>query len=317
MTEPISVIIPTLNDATLRRTLEAVCGQSLVPAEIIVVGRYERPVTLHFPQIRFIDTGKPVCAAVARNRGIRESTSPIIAFTDADCIPAFDWLERHQAAHARGAKIVGGGVALDGDTYWAQSDNVSMFHDFVQEHPPGDRFLLPTLNLSVRRSVVDEVGYMDESFPGAAAEDSDWTIRMRLAGYILYFDPTAVVQHAPARTRWKDVVRHWWNSGYSGIRVRHRYATEYSTPAFARSPWLVRLLSPFIAARVTAGIYGRRMFWRHWRYLPAVYATKIIYCMGAAGAIESGFASLPAASPSTDTLEAIGPFFSNKRSRIE
>ena len=286
----VSIIIPTLDDDTLSRVLEAVLNQTRQPDEVVVVGRYDHALVDAYSRVRFVDTKTPVCAAAARNFGIEASSSDIIAFTDSDCIPEPDWLERLEHAHASGAEVVGGGVSLAGANFWAQSDNVSMFHDFISEHPPGVRFLLPTLNLSVRRSVIARIGLMDESFPGAAAEDTDWTIRMRQAGYSLQFEPSAIVRHAPGRLGWKDIRQHWLKSGYSGIRIRHRYATEYRTPAFARSALLLRLLSPFIAARVTLGIYASPKFWRHLHYLPIVYATKIIYCFGAAASIESGFA---------------------------
>ncbi len=69
---------------------------------------------------------------------------------------------------------------------------------------------------------------MDESFPSGLGEKIViGTIRMRLAGYNLWFDPTAVVRHTPARTTWKDVVRHWQQSGYNNIRVRIRHAAEF------------------------------------------------------------------------------------------
>jgi GT2 family glycosyltransferase len=290
--DTISVIIPTLNDTTLPRTIEAVLGQERRADEVVVVGRDERGVTRSFSQVRFVDTGRPVCAAAARNTGIRNSSGALIAFTDSDCIAEPTWLAYHERAHAAGADVVGGGISLEGANFFAQGDNVSMFHDFVSDHPPGERFMLPTLNLSVTRQVIERVGYMDESFPGAAGEDTDWTIRMRLAGYPLRFEPAAVVRHVPSRTRWKDVVRHWRSSGYAGVRVRHRYATEYRTPRIARSALQLRLLSPLIAARVTAAIYANPIFLRHWRNLPLVYATKIVYCLGAAAAVEDGFAFL-------------------------
>ena len=290
MTGRISVVVPTLNDGTLARTLEALVAQSRTADEILVVGRFEDRITREFPQVVFIDTGQPVCAAAARNRGMAAAQGDIIAFTDSDCIPEKDWLARHEQAHNGGAEVVGGGVSLDGSNYWAQSDNVSMFHDFVTAHPAGNRILLPTLNLSVKRAVIDAVGFMDESFPGAAAEDADWTVRMRLAGYPLRFIPDARVRHAPSRRCWADVVEHWRKLGYSAIRVRHRYAVDLRTPALAGSAFLMRALSPLIAARVTAGIYANPIFWRHLAYLPVVYATKIIYCFGAAASIEDGFA---------------------------
>jgi glycosyltransferase involved in cell wall biosynthesis len=291
MVYSISVIIPTLNESTLAATLEALTKQSRMPDEIIVVGLDGSAITADYPMVRFIDTSKPVCAAAARNRGILSSRGDVLLLTDADCIPAPDWVERHATAQQAGLKIVGGGVALDGSNYWAQSDNVSMFHDFVEQQPSGEKALLPTLNLSVHRSVIQTVGLLDESFPGAAAEDADWTIRMRLAGYTLKFEPGAVVRHAPARTQWSDVVTHWRSLGYSAIRVRQRYADELKTPGIAHSAFWLRLLSPLIAARITFGIYANPIFWRYLLALPVVYATKIIYCFGAAASIREGYAS--------------------------
>lgn len=289
----VAVIIPSLNAPTLGRALDALAAQTVTPHEIIVVGRDEAGILRNRDGVRFIDTGAPVCAARARNLGIAAATGDLMLFLDADCVPRPDWLARHVMRHESGETVVGGAVSLEGSNYWAQSDNVSMFHEFIPQRPPGPRFLLPTLNLSVRRAVFEAVGGMDESFPGAAAEDADWTIRMRRAGYQLYFDPSAVVAHAPARTAWSDVVRHWRNLGYNAVRVRLRYTEEFGTPRGARSAWWWRLLSPLIAAKVTAGIYAERALRAYWPSLPVVYATKIIYCFGAASAIDSGFATRP------------------------
>lgn len=289
----VSVIIPSLNAPTLARALAAVAAQDAPAHEVIVVGRDEAGVLGGWPAVRFIDTQQPACAARARNLGIRAATGDILLFLDADCIPHPDWLRRHAEQHTAGEGVVGGSVELAGRNYWAQSDNVSMFHEFVPGLPPSERRLLPTLNLSVRREVVETAGLMDESFPGAAAEDADWTIRIGRAGYRLVFDPTAVVAHAPARTAWGDVVRHWRNLGHNAVRVRLRYPDAFGTPAGASSAWWWRLLSPAIAARVTAGVYAKRPLRAYWTSLPVVYATKIIYCWGAARAIDSGFAFQP------------------------
>ncbi|WP_374687935.1 glycosyltransferase family 2 protein [Promineifilum sp.] len=289
----VSVIIPSLNAPTLSRALNAVLAQSQPADEIIVVGRDEAGALAACPTARFIDTGAPVCAARARNLGMAAATGDLFLLLDADCIPRPDWLAQHAGRQAAGERVVGGAVALQGSNYWAQSDNVSMFHEFVPQHPPGPRFLLPTLNLSVRREVFERAGGLDESFPGAAAEDADWTIRIRRAGYRLYFEPAAMVAHAPARTTRHDVARHWRNLGHNAIRVRLRYADEFGTPRGARRAGWWRALSPLIAARITAGIYADRALWPHWRSLPVVYWTKLLYCLGAARAIDSGFATQP------------------------
>lgn len=282
----ISLVIPSLNAVTLPRTLTAVAAQKRPPDEIIVVGRDEVGSLAPYPQVKFIDTGVAVCAAAARNLGIKAASGDVIAFLDADCIPEPDWLQQHENRQSAGECVVSGSVIVKHNNFWAQSDNVSMFHEYVPQHPSGYRDLLPTLNLCVRRTVIDEVGGMDESLP--AAEDADWTIRMRRAGFRLYFEPAAVIRHAPIRTSWSDVVSHWRHTGYHAIRVRLRYRRELNTPGFALSSGWLRMLSPLIAARVTMGMYANPIFWRHWASLPVVYITKIIYCWGAAHAIDNG-----------------------------
>jgi len=274
-----------------------VLGQTRRADEILVVGRDEAGVSRRVRGVSFIDTGIPVCAAAARNRGLEASTGDIVVFTDSDCIPAADWLETHARLHASGADVVGGAVLLNGSNYWAQSDNLSLFHEFMVGHEPSTRLFLPTLNLSVRRAVIEQVGLFDESFPGAAAEDTDWTIRMRLAGYSLRFEPAAVVAHRPMRTTLVDVVRHWWKLGYSGIRVRHRYAEQFKTPGLARNALMLRMLSPLIALQATARIYANRMYWSCLWFLPVVYATKVIYCLGAAASVQSRYAFIGPAPP--------------------
>jgi len=286
----ISLIIPSLNDPTLARTLKAVSNQTYSPDEIIVVGRDEKKDLASFPQVRFIDTRQPASAARARNLGMQEARGDIFLFTDADCVPEPDWAANHLVRHAKGEQVVGGSVALQCSNYWAQSDNVSLFYKFLPEYPEGSRLHLPTLNLSLRRTVYDAVGGMDESFPGAAGEDTDWTIRMRLAGYRLFFEPKALIQHKPSRTTWTDIAHHWWRLGHNGVRVRWFYAAEYETPHLARSSFWWRILSPLIAVLITARIYANPNLWPYWQSLPVVYATKILYCLGAASALDSGFA---------------------------
>ncbi len=283
----ISIIIPNLNSPVILATLRSLQNQAWPEegGEILVVGRDEANLLATWAdrRVRFIDTSRPVCAAAARNRGIAEAQGDVLIFVDSDCLAQPGWLETLLGRMAGGEDVVAGSVTFPADNYWTLADNLSMFHDFMPHMPAGSRPYLPTLTLAIRRHVAEVVGPLDETFPGAAGEDIDWTIRMRLAGFRLYFEPRAQVMHTPPRTGPRGVIRHWWRSGASMTRVRLRYAEDYGTPAAARSPVWLTVLSPLVAGWVSAKIWWQHPPLRsHWKAWPVVFATKLLWCWGGA-----------------------------------
>jgi GT2 family glycosyltransferase len=158
-----------------------------------------------------------------------------------------------------------------------------LFHEFLIERPAQVCRYLPTSNLLLDRSILEKTGYLDESFPGAAGEDIDWTIRMRLAGFSLYFEPRAQVLHRPARVGLSDILRHGWWSGRNMSRVRRRYPAEYPSHRLLTKPVLLFVLSPIIALVAACRVLGRsHRPLRDWLTLPAIFLTKLAWTMGAA-----------------------------------
>lgn len=94
----VSVIIPTYRSwDLLEKCLEALSVQTFSePFEILVVNNDSDnniPSHLHkFKNVTFLQELKPGSYA-ARNKAIQYSKGEILAFTDADCIPAKQWLE--------------------------------------------------------------------------------------------------------------------------------------------------------------------------------------------------------------------------------
>ena len=76
---------------------------------------------------------------------------------------------------------------LQGDGYWHLVYNLTMFHEVFSTARPGPRPLLPTLNLSIAREVIDRVGGLDVAL--RHSHDMEWTTRMRVAGYEPVFWP--------------------------------------------------------------------------------------------------------------------------------
>jgi GT2 family glycosyltransferase len=284
----VSIIIPSLNSRTVPGVVDALASQTRagVIKEILIVGLDEPGVIEDDSRIRFLSTERPVCAAAARNLGLCSARSDVMILLDSDCFPATDWLACLLDRYAQGERVVSGCVAFEGANYWTLADNLSLFHEFMPGQTAGPRRYLPTANLLCDRGVVEAAGKMDETFPGAAGEDIDWTIRMRRAGFRLYFEPAARITHRPARTTLRGVLRHFWWSGRNMSRVRWQYRDEYKTPGVARSAFWLVALSPAVGLWATLRLFGStRGSWRYLCTAPLVWLTKVVWCLGAASQV--------------------------------
>lgn len=278
-----AIVIPSLNSPILDQVLTAVAAQDRIEQvdEVVVVGRDEPGLLGSWSKARLIDTGQPVNPATARNIGTRETAAPLVLYLDSDCIPQAGWLQSHLDAHAAGHAVVGGSVLPDGQNYWSLSYNLGMFHAYLPTAEAGPRPMLPTLNLSVERRVIEEVGLLDERLP--RSQDIEWTLRMAEAGFQPWFWPAAAVRHQHNRTTAGSV---WTDSARSGryarqVRLRHR--DHLDTPGVLGHPALVRFLGPAIAAGTTARILWQQpaIAGRFTATIPAIYYMKLAWCWGA------------------------------------
>lgn len=126
----VGVIIPTRNRAELLHdSLEALTRQVRAPDEVIVVDNGSTDSTKQVIEqysarlpIRYLYEPTPG-AGQARNLGIRNAASEVLAFTDDDCIPDKNWLHFIELSFLRDPAIgmVAGKVTpkLDGST-WAE-----------------------------------------------------------------------------------------------------------------------------------------------------------------------------------------------------
>jgi cellulose synthase/poly-beta-1,6-N-acetylglucosamine synthase-like glycosyltransferase len=281
-----SVIVPNLHTPSVGQTVRALEQQDYDHSqfEVIVVGMDKFGLVQESGMVHFNRSERPLSSAQARNRGARQARGEVLAFTDADCLPHPDWLaalaERFTDPEVT---VVGGGVAFDRHNYWTFADNLSMFYDYLAEHPPGVRRQLPSLNLAIRREVFEAVGGFDERYPRPSGEDADLTIRLRKRGHRLYFEPRAVVTHHPPRNRLADLLRHGYYQGMYSTKVDARYAAEEGLPGVARTrPGLV-LFAPLLAAAVTLRMFSAYPNLRqYWYASPAIYLAKLAWCLGAA-----------------------------------
>ncbi len=181
MTEPrVSVVVPARDNAAyIGETLESLLGQTLPPAEVIVVDDGSTDATAEIA----ISCGDPVRVvsqppeglATALNRGIAEAAEALIAFCDADDICTLDRLERQVAilAHDPTCAVVSGFVQQ-----FASPDVVELTRGLRIDTRPTAAALNGTL--MVRAEVFDSVGRFDTSY--LTSTGVDWMARVRSQG---------------------------------------------------------------------------------------------------------------------------------------
>ena len=221
----VSVIIPHLNTPdALDRCLASVTAQGLDhgAAEIIVVDNGSKlsiaAVMARYPQVCFLSEPTPG-PGPARNTGVAAARAPILAFIDADCRAAPDWLQNAVTAAeaAPGRAVVGGDIRIDfvDPARLAPIEAYEAVFGFRQKMYIETRRFSVTANLAMDRAVHSAVG----PFGGIdKAEDLDWGQRAHASGYTTRYLPTMRVYH-PARPdlaalerKWQRHIRHDWNS---------------------------------------------------------------------------------------------------------
>ena len=279
-----SVIIPNLNTPVLNKTINSLIAQSLIPElfEIIVVGRDDIQAMAPNSRVLFDVTERPFSPAEARNRGAQHALGEFLVFLDADCICPPDWLGTlDQLLESREFDMVGGGVGTTTDNYWTLSDNLSMFHEFMSWQPAGHRSCFPSLNLAIRRSAFESVGGFDQSYPVPSGEDMELTQRLAKAGYIGWFEPTFWVRHEPTRYSFFHLLKHGFIQGKYSTKIRFPDQPG-SFPSWLRNPWSLRLFSPMLSLVIVIKIFCQSQHRKFIYTLPAVFASKLSWCFGAA-----------------------------------
>ena len=168
--------------------------------------------------------------AVARNVAWRNSSAPIIAFTDDDCRPTSGWLEAGVRAIRREASITVGATNPDPAQLHLMgplSRTMRVIHA---------RFA-PTCNVFYLREDLEAVGGFDESFRIPVGEDTDLAWRVhRSRGRELRFSPDALVYHDVRRRTFAQAAREarrW--EGIAPVVARH---TELARRAWYRGYWV-------------------------------------------------------------------------------
>lgn len=212
----VSVIIPVYNDSErLKHCLQALNQQSYPQHlyEVIVVdngsnqGEAVDSVVTPFHQAFCVYESTPGSYA-ARNHGISIAKGEIIAFTDADCIPALDWLEQGVINLQRvpNCGLVVGKIEL----FFQNPGKITPVELYESITAFPQKELLEKYrygagaNLLTWKQVIEKVGVFDATLKSSG--DVEWCRRIFDAGYQQVYADEVCVQH-PARTSWRELYK--------------------------------------------------------------------------------------------------------------
>jgi glycosyltransferase involved in cell wall biosynthesis len=200
----VSVIIPTFNRAhQIARAVASVLYQTFTDYEILVIDDGSEDATSEAlkpfrSQVRCITHSRNSGVSAARNTGIRESHSPLIAFLDSDDY----WLPDKLAAQISFFSGHPDAVACQTEERWIRRG--VRVNPMKKHLKPSGEIFEPSLKLCVvspsavvvKRSLLEEVGLFDEDFP--VCEDYDLWLRISWKYPVWLIRETLVIKEGGA-----------------------------------------------------------------------------------------------------------------------
>ncbi|TSC84067.1 MAG: family 2 glycosyl transferase [Microgenomates group bacterium Gr01-1014_16] len=190
----ITVICTVFNEVdTLPDLRSSLSRQTLKPSEIIIVdggstdGTWE--YLKHQQKIRYFQ--KIGNRSVGRNFAISKSKCPIIAITDAGCIPEPNWLEE---LTKQPADVISGYYRGIAKTIFQKC---LIPYVLVMPDKAGKREFYPsTRSMAIRKSVWAKFKFNEKLWHN---EDYAYAHTLKQAGYSFYFAPKAIVNWMPRK----------------------------------------------------------------------------------------------------------------------
>jgi GT2 family glycosyltransferase len=168
--------------------------------------------------------------AAARNAGARKAKGSYLAFTDDDCMPAQDWLERLRDRFERNPNDAIGGRtvnALPDNPFAATSQIIIDAVYGYKNRDPEKALFFASNNLALPARVFRAVGGFHPGF--VTSEDREFCDRLVWKGYGMVYDPEIVIYHAHdlgLASFWRQHLGY----GRGALRFRRTRATRRNRP---------------------------------------------------------------------------------------
>jgi exopolysaccharide biosynthesis polyprenyl glycosylphosphotransferase len=279
----ISVIIPAYNaERTLPYTLRALQNQTIPRDlyEVIVVDDASTDGTaavVHEFGVRYRNQNKEGPAA-ARNLGVRAARGEIILFTDSDCIPREDWIQR-MIAPFDDPQVAGvAGRYLSKQTeYSARFVQLEFEERFQILKDFNSIDLVASFAAAFRRSVFEEVGGFDAHYPLANNEDVELSYKIATRGYKMVYADDAIVYHRHPAT-WKKYFSIKFSRAFWRILVYKKFPGKILKDTYTPQSLKAQIATSFLVVAAFLGLFLESGGWGL-LVLAAMVAVFLLSCV--------------------------------------
>ena len=257
----VSVIVPAKDaENTLGACLKALNNQDgFEPGkdyEIIVVDDGSQDGTKQIAQkwAARVASQSNAGPASARNTGARMALGTYLAFTDADCIPEHDWLAQLMQPFGN-PNIIGVKGAYRTQEQALISRFVQIEYEYKYSRMKRLKAIdfIDTYSAAYRRDVFLENDGFNELFPVPSVEDQELSFRLSRKGYLMIFQPDAIVHHRHDSSIWEYIARKFGIGYWKALMLRwlpEKTLLDSHTPSSQR--WQIVLLAFVILCGATS-----------------------------------------------------------------
>jgi cellulose synthase/poly-beta-1,6-N-acetylglucosamine synthase-like glycosyltransferase len=163
----------------------------------------------------------PLNAPAAYNYAMKHTNSPILGFIDADAKVEKEWLNKLLPfmTDPKTAGVSGGIETWNTENPWARSIGYEMKNRYARLEKYAVR--IATMNLLLKKSVIEEAGGFDENLP--SQYDTDLGFRITSLGYKIIYEPAAKCYHFN-RTTLRAFFRQQLQYGKNTLRLYFKHA---------------------------------------------------------------------------------------------
>jgi cellulose synthase/poly-beta-1,6-N-acetylglucosamine synthase-like glycosyltransferase len=222
----VSIIVTCRNnEETIGECLQALSDQDypVEALEVIVVDACSTDKTVEIAK-KFTDKVycEPLNAAAAYNYAMKLTSFSVLGFVDSDAKVEKDWLKKivPRLSESDVAGVSGAIETWNSENLWARSIGYEIKNRYSRLGKYTGR--IATMNLLLKRKVMDEVGGWNEALP--SQYDTDFGYRLSQKGYKIAYEPTAKCYHfnrPTLRAYWRQQIQYGKNTTRLYFMYRH------------------------------------------------------------------------------------------------